>query len=260
MLYSLLPQLATLILFFMAGWLFYHFTARPTTPPQPASEPDLQELEKNLNQLLEQNRLNEKTENLQQQLQSSKSHIIANYLQRNKKDLQGYHLFQLILSLIKNQAEDTKIIKVMHRYFPSCATAHLYAMLNAYKKFLSISRQDGCQKELLRDLNQNHLRSTLVYLEKKLNQIINQVPLTAPALQQPLINQAMIYGLIFASFSQFDNPYATEKILRLVSVLTPELFQYWHRLPPKKTFKKKTNTCMSVSSPIKHFASSDTNK
>ena len=186
----------------------------------------------------------EKKENLQQQLQTSKTNIIAGYLRQNKKSLEGYHLFQLILALIKNQAEDSKIIKLMRHYFPSASTAHLYAMLKSYKKFLQISRQDNRHKELIRDLNQNNLRSTLIYLQQKLNIILNQIPTTPPAPQQPLINQAMIYGLIFASFSQFYNSVATEKILRLVASLTPELFSYWHQVPKKKSLKKSSSHCI----------------
>lgn len=211
---------------------------------QTATEPDIDELEKSLNRLLEQNRLAEKMENLHQELKSSKSNLISGYLQSNKKDLHGYHLFQLILTLIRNQAEDAKIIKLMRHYLPSASTAHLYAMLKSYKKFLQISRADNRQKALIHDLNQNNLRSTLIYLQQKLNIILNQVPITPPALQQPLINQAMILGLIFASFSQFYNPDATEKILRLVASLTPELFSYWHRIPEKKSLKKSSSSCI----------------
>lgn len=247
-LHALLPQITPLLLFIILGLLIYHTTRPAPSPALNTQEPNLDELEEKLNQLLMQNRQDEKIEALHQELKSSKSNIIASYVQLNKKDLKGYHLFQLILSLIKNQAEDTKIIKILHHYLPSCATAHLYAMLKAYKKFLNLSKQDHCQKELLRDLNQNRLRSTLIYLETKLNQAINQVPLVPPALQQQLINQAMIYGLIFASFSQFYNSSATQKILRLVASLTPELFQYWHLLPQKKSLKKSSPSCFALPS------------
>lgn len=245
MLHTLLPLFMLITAIGFIGWFINRvINSIPDTKEPPISEPDIDELEKSLNQLLEQHRLEEKTENLQQQLQSSKSNIIAGYLRHSKKDLEGYHLFQLILTLIKNQAEDTKIIKLMRHYFPSASTAHLYAMLKAYKKFLQISSQDNRQKELIKDLNQNKIRSTLIYLQEKLNLIINQVPPTPSALQQPLINQAMILGLIFASFSQFQNPIATEKILRLVASLTPEIFTYWHQVPKKKSLKKSSSTCI----------------
>ena len=236
-------------------WVIRHiFTASDDTkePVLPKEEePNIDELEQNLNHLLEQNRLAVKEENLQQQLQQSKTNIIAGYLRHSKKDLEGYHLFQLILTMIKNQAEDHKIIKLMHHYFPSASTAHLYAMLKSYKKFLQISDKDNCQKELIRDLNRNQLRSTLIYLQQKLNVIINQVPTTLPALQQPLINQAMIIGLIFASFSQFHNTDATEKILRFIASLSPEIFTYWHQPPKKKSLKKSSSPCIVLPTKIK---------
>lgn len=249
LIFAYLPQLTPLLLLMAIGLLIYHITAASSATAQETetpSEPDIDELEKKLEELLIQNHLDEKKEDLQQQLKSSKSNTIASYLQLSHKDLSGYHLFQLILSLIKNQAEDSKIIKIMHRYLPSCATSHLYAMLKAYKKFLNLSQNDNCQKKLISDLNRNHLRSTLIYLENKLNQIINQIPLMPPALQQPLVNQAMIYGLTFASFSQFYNTNATEKILRLAAALTPELFQFWHQTPPKKNIKKAKQTCLAL--------------
>ena len=247
-----LPQLTPLLLLIAIGLLVYHIinsSAVSSSPQeQETLEPSIDELEKKLEDLLIQNHLDEKKENLHQQLKSSKSNIIASYLQLSHKDLRGYHLFQLILSLIKNQTEDNKIIKIMHRYLPSCATSHLYAMLKAYKKFLNLSQKDNCQKKLLNDLNKNHLRSTLIYLEHKLNQIINKIPLTPPALQQPLVNQAMIYGLIFASFSQFYSTQSTEKILRLAATITPELFRFWHLPPQKKNLKKAKQTCLALTS------------
>ena len=245
MLNTLLPIFALSAAIGFAGWFINRLSSSvQDTEEPPAPEPDLDELEQSLNHLLEQNRLAEKKENLQQQLSSSKTNIIAAYLRHSKKDLQGYHLFQLILTLIQNQTEDAKIIKMMRHCFPSASTAHLYAMLNAYKKFLRVSRQDNRQKELLKDLNHNNLRSTLIYLQQKLNIIINQVPSAPPALQQPLINQAMILGLIFAAFSQFQNTVATEKILRLIASLTPEIFTYWHQVPKKKSLKKSSSACI----------------
>ena len=108
-------------------------------------------------------------------------------------------------------------------------------MLHSFKVFLNISREDGRQKELLRDLNHNRVRTTLLYLEGKLNQTLNQVSGTPPAMQQPLIDRAVVYGLVFAAFSEFYDNEATEKILRLADMLAPELFKYWHPVPANGT-------------------------
>ena len=104
-------------------------------------------------------------------------------------------------------------------------------MLNSFKVFLNISQKDGTQKILLKDLNNNKVRSTLLYLERKLNQTLNETANVPPAMQPLLINQAVIYGLIFASFSEFYDKKTTEKILRLTSQMSPELFKYWHQIP-----------------------------
>lgn len=170
---------------------------------QPAPEPDIRELEKKLNRLLENNSSAARIDNLQKELQTSKSNTVAAYIKLNKKDLKGFHLFQLIFSLIKNRAEDAKIIKILRHYLPSCATSHLYAMLHSFKVFLNISREDGRQKELLRDLNHNRVRTTLLYLEGKLNQTLNQVSGTPPAMQQPLIDRAVVYGWSSPPFRSF---------------------------------------------------------
>ena len=58
-----------------------------------------------------------------------------------------------------------------------------------------------------------------------------QVSGTPPAMQQPLIDSAVVYGLVFAAFSEFYDNEATEKILRLADMLAPELFKYWHTVP-----------------------------
>ena len=67
---------------------------------QPAPEPDIRELEKKLNRLLENNSSAARIDNLQKELQTSKSNTVAAYIKLNKKDLKGFHLFQLIFSLI----------------------------------------------------------------------------------------------------------------------------------------------------------------
>lgn len=204
---------------------------KATITPQKKIEPNMEELEKKLKQLLENNHISSKINNLQQELQTSKSNTVAAYIKLNKKDLKGFHLFQLIFSLIKNNAEDRKIIKILRHYLPSCATTHLYAILHSFKVFLNISAKDGTQKELLADLNQNRVRTTLLYLERKLNQTLNQVPGVPPAMQQMLIDKAVIYGLVFASFCEFYDNDATAKILRLSNLLSPEIFKYWHLVP-----------------------------
>lgn len=197
----------------------------------PPTEPDITELEKKLNKLIEKNHQYNKMANLKDELKNSSSNTISGYIKMDKKDLKGFHLFQLIFNLIKNKTEDTKILKILHKYLPSCSNAHLYAMLNSFKVFLNISHKDGVQKVLLKDLNNNKVHSTLLYLERKLNQTLSETASVPPAMQTLLINQAVVYGLIFASFSEFYTPKATEKILRLTSQLSPELFKYWHQIP-----------------------------
>ncbi len=206
---------------------------RQTTHSAPLNkdEPNMEELEKKLKKLLENNQMSDKINALQQELQTSRSNTVAAYIKLNKEDLKGYHLFQIVFSLIKNNAEDRKIIKILRHYLPSCATTHLYAILHSFKIFLNISAADGVQKELLNDLNHNRVRTTLLYLERKLNQTLNQVPNVPPAMQQMIIDKAVVYGLVFASFCEFYDNEATEKILRLSHMLSPELFKYWHTVP-----------------------------
>lgn len=198
---------------------------------QQKQEPNMVNLEKKLKKLIENNQMNAQISTLQKELQQTKSNTVSAYINLNKEDLKGFHLFQLIFSLIKNNAEDEKIIKILHHYLPSCATTHLYAMLHSFKVFLNISYYDKTQKELLRDLNQNRVRTTLLYLEKKINQTLNQVPQVVPAMQQLIIDRAVVYGLVFASFCEFYDNAATEKILRLSSQLSPTVFKYWHQIP-----------------------------
>ncbi|MBO5284559.1 MAG: hypothetical protein J6B00_01640 [Alphaproteobacteria bacterium] len=205
---------------------------------QKTAEPDISELEEKLTKLIENNKINLKINELHEELAQSRTNTVSAYIKLNKKDLKGFHLFQLIFAMIKNNAEDKKIIKVLRHYLPSCATSHLYALLHSFKVFLNISRADGLQKELLTDLNHNRVRTTLLYLEKKLNQTLNRVAAAPPAMQQMLIDQAVVYGLVFAAFAEFYDNEATEKILRLACQLSPELFKYWHIVP--KTDDTKT--------------------
>lgn len=230
-----LPVLFLTIIFLM----FFDVTIkyrRQDNPAEDSAEPDLEELEQELDKLIKRNQLSFNNALLKEDLQKTVSHTIAAYMNINKKNLKGFHLFQLIFSLIRNGAEDNKIIKTLRHYLPESPTAHLYTLLKACKEFLSIATKDHKEKELLRDLNQNRLHSTLLYLQNKLNQTLNQVPNVPPALQQPLIDEAARYGLIFAAFAQFYNRTAAEKILRLTAKISPELFNYWHQ-PPHEMFR-----------------------
>lgn len=207
----------------------------------------MNELENRLKKLLENNHISSKINTLQQELQTSKSNTVAAYIKLNKKDLKGFHLFQLVFTLIKNNAEDAKIIKILRHYLPSCATTHLYAILHSFKVFLNISARDGKQKELLRELNRNRVRTTLLYLEQKINQTLNLVPTAPPAMQQLIIDRAVVYGLVFAGFCEFYDNDATEKILRLAHTLSPEIFKYWHIVPRQneteyQAFRQHVNT------------------
>lgn len=217
----------------------------------PASEkdrkPDMQELEQRLNKLLENNHKSAQLDKLQKELQNTKTNTVAAYLKLNKEDIRGFHLFQLVFSLIKNNAEDGKIIRILRHYLPSCATSHLYAILHSFKVFLNISARDGKQKELLRDLNHNRVRTTLLYLEQKINQTLNLAASAKPAMQQLIIDRAVVYGLVFAGFCEFYDNDATEKILRLANMLSPEIFKYWHIVPRRDeieydAFKQHINT------------------
>jgi len=229
----ILPSFLIIFLFF----LIFDVSLRSSStanPPLKGDEPDIDELEKELQKLIENNNLNIKKDILQQELSLTPTNIISAYINTNKKDLKGFHLFQLIFSLIKNGNEDAKIIKILRHYLPASPLSHLYAILKSCKEFLNISQKDNKQRELLSKLNQNKLKNTLLYLQKKINDTLNLVAYQPPALQQPIIDVAVTYGLIFASFAQFYNKKSTEKILRLCNMLSPELFLYWHQ-PPKKS-------------------------
>ena len=138
----------------------------------------------------------------------------------------------MVFSLIKNDASDEKIIKILRHYLPSCSTAHIYALLKSCKFFLNTY---SANKRLQHDLNQNHLKSSLLYLEQKISQTLNQIPLAPVSLQTDLAEKAATECLVFAAFAQFYNSTATEKILRLAYLLSAQTFITWHQLPPKKT-------------------------
>jgi len=229
MLFSILVSTIPLLLFVMLFMLFYHQKREDQSLHQTTyAEPDIENLENNLKKLIENNKLAMDTYNLQQNLKNSPTNIIASYLREDKKDLKGFHLFQLIFSLIRNKTDDAKIIKILRHYLPSSSTASLYALLRSCKEFLRISFYDNKQKELLKDINQNRLRTTLVYLQQKLNEIFNQIPSSSPEQQKKLIEVAVIDGLIFASFCRFYNQKYSQKILQLANTLSPEIFSYWH--------------------------------
>lgn len=225
-----LPVLFLTIIFLMFFDVTFKYRRQDNTADIPP-KPDLEELEQELDKLIKNNQLSLNGELLREDLQNTASHTIAAYMTINKKSLKGFHLFQLIFSLITNGAEDSKIIKILRHYLPESSTAHLYTLLKSCKAFLNIAQKDNKEKELLRDLNRNRLRSTLIYLQNKLNQTLNQVPNLPPALQQPVIDEAARLGLIFASFAQFYDRTATEKILRLTTKISPQIFSYWHQSP-----------------------------
>lgn len=244
-------HLAPLLILAIPFLLFFDITLKrkqnkPLIQDTYQEKPDITELEKKLQNLLETNNKKSNMQNLQKDLTQSSTNTISAYIKLNKKDLKGFHLFQLIFSMIKNNTEDEKLIKILRHYLPSCATTHLYAMLHSFKVFLNISKKDGVQKRLMRDLNNNRVRTTLIYLEKKLNQTLNQVPSSTPAMQQLIIDKAVVYGLVFAAFSEFYDNTATEKILKLANAISPQLFKYWHQIPtfsqPKSSQTIKNST------------------
>ena len=229
--------LPVLLITIPAIWIIEKHCRHPQSEPEEQAsqpqppEPDMNEMEKKLALLIEKNQADLRIDEMKQNLENSKTGIIANYLKTSKKDLQGFHLFQLIFSLIKNNSDDHKIIKILRHTFPSCATTHLYAMLRSFKAFLNITDGTTQQKELEKTLNNNQIRQTLIYLEEKINTTLNKLTTTPNYEQQQQMDLAAIYGLVFATFSEFYNHQATERILRLVYILSPEMFKSWHTLP-----------------------------
>ena len=213
-------------------FLILSYILTKSNAPQ-KNEPNTEQLEEELKKLLENNTINTKNNLERHNLQSTYVHTTAAYLKNPKKTLRGFHLFQLIFSLIKNNTEDTKIIKILRHYLPNAPTSHLYAFLKSCKEFLNICKQDNKEKELIRDLNQNKFPSVLLYLEKKINFNLNRIPLSANTEQANIIEETTKLSLIFASFSQFYDQHTTEKILQIAHWLSPDFFQYWHRIPSK---------------------------
>ncbi len=212
-------------------FLTLFFDISPRYKKENNDDEDLDKLEEKLTQLIKNNELAEKQDNLYQELQKSDTNIISAYLNINKKSLKGFHLFQLLFSLIKNQADDNKIIKTLRHYLPSCSTSHLYALLRSCREFLKISAPDDHQKTLIRNLNQNKIYKTLIYLQQKLNQTLNLANKKDPLEQQALIEAAAIYSIIFANFSQFYDSVITKKMLNLAQNLSPQIFNLWHQIP-----------------------------
>lgn len=207
----------------------------------PRREPDIAELEEKLSRLLQANRNEEQTAALQKELQQSPSGLIAAYLKTEKKDLKGFHLFQLIFSLLKNRTDDAKIIRILRHYLPSCATSHLYAVLRSCKIFLSLHRRNPQKTVLPHDLNRLRLRQTLLYLEKQINHTLNLYSSAPEEKRRLLLDRTAIYGLVFAAFSEFYDKEATAKILRLSHSLSPEIFLYWHSVPRTATLPYPLN-------------------
>ena len=225
---TIITHLIPLILISIPFLILYNLHLKNKSQQNANKEPDINELENKLKDLIEKNNTQANTNELANNLEKTTSNTISSYLNINKKHLKGFHFFQLIFSLIKNNTNDKKIIKILHHYFPSCANSHLQAMLNSFKHFLNITAKDNIQKHLLKDLYDNKIRSTLLYLEQKINSTINRLPYSPSYQHQAIINQATIYGLIFATFSEFYNHDSTITILKLSQNLSPELFKYWH--------------------------------
>lgn len=249
----ILPSLLIISLFFLIFDVSLK-SKSAANKTQQKDELDIDELELELQKLIENNSLNLKKDNLRQELAQTSTHIIAAYLNTDKKNLKGFHLFQLIFSLINNGADDHKIIKILRHYLPSSPLSHLSALLKSCKEFLKLNNDGQAPKELINQLNQNKIKNTLLYLQTKINQTLNMVALQPPALQQSMIDNAAAYGLIFASFAQFYNKKSTEKILRLCNMIAPELFRYWHITPEKNEISSQKTAPITSS---KHYFSRD---
>ena len=231
-------HLIPLILFLIPLLLFFDITlksAKKVSAPEPKS-PSIDELEQKLTQLILKNKAQNQTSILSKELETSTSNTISQYLSLDKNNLKKYHLFQLIFTYIKNNAEDDKIIRILRHYFKTSSTTHLYAMLKSYKVFYNLIQKDKKNQTLLKDLFNNNIKTTLIYLEEQLQQKLNELPNVPSSIQPIIINQAVIYGIIFASFSEFYDKTITLKILQLTKELSPNLFKYWHTLPKPSKF------------------------
>ncbi|MBE6463633.1 MAG: hypothetical protein E7005_07795 [Alphaproteobacteria bacterium] len=233
-LFIIFMHLLPLILFLIPLLLFFDITLKThknkTLPEEP--KPSIDDLEQKLAILISKNKAQDQSLNLTKELENTPSNTIMQYITKDNPNSKKHHLFQLIFTYIKNNAEDDKIIRIMRHYFKTSSTAHLYAMLKSYKVFLHIIKNDKQNKTLLKDLFNNNTKTTLIYLEEKLHQKLNELPTLPSSMQPIIINQAVIYGIIFASFAKFYDKTITLKILKLTKELSPNLFKYWHT-PPK---------------------------
>lgn len=221
-------HLLPLILILIPFLLLFDINLK-TSSPSSSSAPNLDVLEENLNNLIKENTSSNHIINLTKDLTKDLKKNLSSYTLPHKHKIKKYSFFQHIFSLIKNKTKDEKIIKVLHYYFPSCATSHLYAMLKSFKVFLNIIKRNEHLKSLENSLNQNNLKPTLYFLEQKLQQLLTLSKTTSsPKANQKITLQATLYSLIFASFSEFYSKDLTLSVLNLAQKLSPELFEFWH--------------------------------
>ncbi len=253
-LFILIMHLIPLILLLIPFLLLFDVSykgSKKNLQKEKTPEINTKELEEKLNLLITNNQHQNNISNLQKELEKSSSKTISSYVSLGANHPKGFHLFQLIFSLIKNKSDDRKIIRILSHYYPTTSNSHLYAILQSYKTFLKISQNDNIQKQLIKDLNQNNVKTTLNYLEKKLHAKLIKLSTLPPSLQELAINEAVAYALTFASFSEFYDSKTTTKILNIANKLSPKIFKYWHtepklnhtfntpKLPPIKTIQKK---------------------
>lgn len=238
----LLPFIVLLIPFFLLFDVSLKTNKTKSTPlpPQPTSlQLNTQKLEQKLKLLLEQNHQNHLSSNLITTLENKPLKTISSYLNTSIKNLHGFHFFQHIFSLIKNNTPDEKILKTLRLYFPSSASSHLNAMLKSFKAFLNILKTTPQAKHLETSLYHNNLKPTLLFLERHLQILLTKLNQE----NSPTINdEACKYCLIFASFSEFYSKDLTSKILKLSKTLSPTIFNQWHE---PISFKKNNNLPLS---------------
>ena len=229
----LLPFILILIPFL----LFFDISLKnASSPPKTSETQNLKELEQNLRQLINKNSTDLKIQKLSQSIKQNTQKRNLNYQNTPKRALKGYHFFQHIFSLIKNNTKDEKIIKILHSYFPSSANAQLYAMLKSFKTFLNLLKTTPQASILETSLNQNNITPTLFFLEERLNKLLTTLK-TENNLnsKEKLTKLATIYSLVFACFLNFYSKELTNQILKLAETLSPELYFNWH-LPLKKHY------------------------
>ena len=235
----LIPLILLLIPFLLLFDVSYK-GSKKNLQKEKTPEINTKELEEKLNLLITNNQHQNNISILQKELEKSSSKTISSYVSLSANHPKGFHLFQLIFSLIKNKSDDKKIIRILSHYYPTISNSHLYAILQSYKTFLKISQNDNIQKKLIKDLNQNNVKTTLNYLEKKLHTKLIKLSTLPPSLQELAINEAVAYVLTFASFSEFYDIKTTTKILDIANKLSPKIFKYWHTEPKQNhTFNTK---------------------